>query len=91
MKLTVDISLYPLREQFIAPIHEVIEGFKAEPGVEVETGPTSTLLCGDYDAVMSALQNQMRRSFEQYGHCVFVARFIGRDVREPWDKTKAGG
>ncbi|HBR96152.1 MAG TPA: hypothetical protein DD979_02085 [Gammaproteobacteria bacterium] len=84
MNLTVDISLYPLRDQFIPPIDDVIARFASYSGVDVDTGHTSTLLIGDYDAVMHALQTEMRRSFTLYGHCVFVARFIGRDVREPW-------
>lgn len=85
MKLTIDISLYPLKDSFVPPIKEVIEGFASHAGVRVETGPTSTLLSGDYDAVMQALQAEMKRSFENYGQVVFVARFIGRDVHEPWD------
>ncbi len=91
MNLTVDISMYPLHDKFVPPIREFIEAFSKYPGVSVDTGPTATLLCGEFDAVMTALQAEMRRSFEQYGHCVFIARFIGRDVREPWDQTAVGG
>ncbi|MCV6622314.1 MAG: hypothetical protein OIF51_11270 [Cellvibrionaceae bacterium] len=91
MKLTVDISLYPLKDQYVPPIKDVIAGFNSHAGVAVETGPTATLLTGDFDKVMHAVQTEMRRSFEQYGQLVFVARFIGRDVNEPWDSSQFGG
>ncbi len=91
MKLTVDISLYPLKDQYIPPIKDVIAGFESHAGVKVETGHTATLLTGDFDVVMSAVQAEMKRSFETYGQVVFVARFIGRDVNEPWDKDQFGG
>jgi len=91
MKVTVEISLYPLKDKFIPAIDDVIAGFKTHAGVFVETSYTATLLCGDYDVVMAALTVEIKRSFETYGHCVFVAKFIGRDVREPWDKETVGG
>ncbi|GAA6152694.1 YkoF family thiamine/hydroxymethylpyrimidine-binding protein [Pseudoteredinibacter isoporae] len=91
MKLTVDISLYPLKDHYIPPIKEVIAGFESHDGVTVETGHTATLLTGDFDEVMAAVQAEMKRSFEAYGQLVFVAKFIGRDVNDPWDKSPFGG
>lgn len=91
MKLTVDISLYPLKNHYIPPIDDVIAGFNSHKNIRVETGSTSTLLSGEFDDVMSALNTEMKRSFETYGQVVFVAKFLGRDVNEPWDKTPFGG
>lgn len=91
MKLTVDISLYPLKNQYIPPIDDVIAGFNSHKNIQVETGSTATLLMGDFDDVMQALQLEMKRSFETYGQVVFVAKFLGRDVSEPWDKSAFGG
>lgn len=84
MKLSVEISLYPLADDFLPAIDSVIERFNQYPEIEVITSYTSTCLYGDYDQVMAVLQNEIKHSFEQFGRSVFVAKFIGRDVREPW-------
>lgn len=84
MKLSVEISLYPLADDFIPPINAVIERFNQYPEIDVETSYTSTCLYGDYDSVMAVLQKEIKTSFELYGRSVFVAKFLGRDVREPW-------
>lgn len=84
MKLSVEISLYPLADDFLPAIDSVIERFNQYPEIEVITSYTSTCLYGEYDRVMAVLQNEIKHSFEQFGRSVFVAKFIGRDVREPW-------
>jgi len=82
MKLTVEISMYPLADNFIPPIKDVIAAFNRYQGVEVFTSATSTQLFGDYDVVMDALKAEIRASYEQYGMAVFVAKFLYGDVRE---------
>lgn len=84
MKLSVEVSLYPLADDFLPAIDSVIERFNQYSEIDVITSHTSTCLYGDYDQVMSVLNSEIKHSFEQFGRSVFVAKFIGRDVREPW-------
>ncbi|MCC5826111.1 hypothetical protein [Alkalimonas sp.] len=81
MKLSVEISKYPLADEYIGPIKAFIEQLQQEPQLHIITNTMSTQLFGDYDAVMSALQRCMKWSFERYGKLVFVCKFIPGDLR----------
>ncbi|HEY0924126.1 YkoF family thiamine/hydroxymethylpyrimidine-binding protein [Rheinheimera pacifica] len=81
MQLSVEISKYPLADDYIGPIKGFIEQLNKYPDVTVLTNTMSTQLFGDYDAVMQALQACIKWSFGQYGKVVFVCKFIHGDLR----------
>lgn len=81
MQLSVEISKYPLANDYITPIKGFIEQLNTYPDITVLTNTMSTQLFGDYDTVMQALQACIRWSFEQYGKVVFVVKFIHGDLR----------
>lgn len=76
MKVAVDISLYPLHENFIPPIKDVIERLNGYQELDVTTNSMSTQLRGDYDAVMGALTTEMRTTFGQLPKAVFAMRIL---------------
>ena len=76
MKLMLDISMYPLRDDFIPPIDAVIEKLNSYPGVEVNPHATATTVLGDYNLVMDILRETLAWSHERFGKAVFVARLI---------------
>ena len=76
MKVTVEISMYPLCEDHLTPIDAVIEKLNGFDGLRVTTYPTATTLIGEYAAVMSALQETIAWSHEAFGASVFVAKII---------------
>lgn len=80
MRVAVDISLYPLTEDFIPPIKDVIARLNACPDVEVITNPMATQLRGDYEAVMDALRNEVRKTFEQLPHAVFTVKILNNPI-----------
>lgn len=82
MKLSVEISMYPLAEDFKPPIKAVIAAFNQYSELEVITSATSTQIFGDYDVVMDAIKVELKRSYEEYGQAVFVTKFINGDARE---------
>ncbi|HAT40904.1 MAG TPA: hypothetical protein DCS87_04155 [Rheinheimera sp.] len=81
MKLSVEISKYPLTSDYIEPIKGFIEELNKEQDMLVLTNTMSTQLFGDYDVVMAALQRCIRWSFERYGKVVFVCKFLHGDLR----------
>lgn len=81
MELSVELSFYPLQEQYKKPILALIEVLKQEQSIEVISNRMSTQLFGEYDQVMSVLNRLMKASFEQCGSAVFVAKFINSDRR----------
>ena len=82
MKVAVDISLYPLDADFIPPIKDVIERLNRHDELDVVTNPMSTQLRGDYDVVMSALQQELRTTFEQVPKAVFAIRILNNPIAE---------
>lgn len=80
MKVAVDISLYPLDADFLPPIQDVIERLNRYDDIDVVTNPMSTQLRGEYDAVMSALRNEMRTTFEQLPKAVFAIRILNNPI-----------
>lgn len=65
MKITLDISYYPLQNDFILPIDNFIEAVRKK-GIEVEVGRMSTSMVGDYDFIMSTLKELMGEFMEKY-------------------------
>ena len=82
MKLSVDISMYPLKDEFIPPIDEFIGMLNMHDRVEIKTNSMSTQLFGEYDEVMQLLQSAIRASYEKWGKCIFVTKFLMGDTRE---------
>jgi uncharacterized protein YqgV (UPF0045/DUF77 family) len=77
MKIGVEISLYPLREQYIPPIRAFLERLNAEGRFKVLTNDMSTQVFGEYEDVMGALVREIRPTFEHDGKAVFVMKVLG--------------
>ncbi|WP_296936248.1 thiamine-binding protein [uncultured Marinobacter sp.] len=80
MYLSVQLSWYPLNEEYKEPIRNLITRLE-QTGLEVYPGRMSTEIFGDYDEVMSVLSDTMKWSFETYGKSVFVAKIMEGDRR----------
>tara|TARA_R110001583_G_scaffold23297_3_gene86211 strand:+ start:3332 stop:3616 length:285 start_codon:yes stop_codon:yes gene_type:complete len=80
MELSVEISKYPLSENYIPAIKNFIERLQATEGLSVVGNTMSTQVFGDYDLVMDTLKEEMRRSYEQFGKAIFVCKFIGANL-----------
>lgn len=76
MQARADISLYPLADDYIPPIQDVIGRLNAHTDLRVITNDMSTQVTGDYDVLMAALSAEMRTSFEQHGKCVFIVKLL---------------
>jgi uncharacterized protein YqgV (UPF0045/DUF77 family) len=79
MDIGVEISLYPLRADFTAPIREFIDRLRAHGGLRVVSNSMSTQVFGSYDEVFEALRRELRTAFEQpgAGKAVFVMKVLG--------------
>lgn len=82
MRVAVDISLYPLAEEFITPIKDVIRRLNEHESIDVETNAMSTQIRGEYDAVMNVLQSEMKRTFEQVPKAVFTLRILNNPLAD---------
>jgi uncharacterized protein YqgV (UPF0045/DUF77 family) len=77
MHVAVDVSLYPLADEFIPPILDFIDRLKSRPGIAVVTNSMSTQVSGDYEAVFDALRGEMRATLAAAGRSVFVMKVLG--------------
>jgi uncharacterized protein YqgV (UPF0045/DUF77 family) len=80
MRVAVDISLYPLADDFIPPIKDVIERLNANSSVEVATNTMSTQIRGDYDVVMAALNQEIKKTFDQCPKAVFAIKILNNPL-----------
>ncbi len=75
MKLTVDISLYPLSEDFIPFVKEFILRLKSYENLTIATNKLSTQVSGDFDEVMKIISSEMKAMFEEQ-RSVLVMKFL---------------
>jgi len=77
MNIGVEISLYPLRDDFIPPIRSFIDRLNADGRFKVMTNDMSTQVFGPYEDVMSALTREIKPTLERDGKSVFVMKVLG--------------
>ncbi|MCO6501298.1 MAG: hypothetical protein J5I47_13115 [Vicingus serpentipes] len=80
MKTTVEISKYPLTNDYEPPILDFINRLNENTNFTVKTNATSTHITGNYDEVMEALQKEIKTSFEKYGKAIFVMKVLLGDL-----------
>jgi len=80
MKITVDISMYPLDADYKPVIKAFIRKLRSCDGLTLVTNQMSTQINGEYDAVTGALQQCIRESMEEQNKVVFVARYLNADL-----------
>jgi len=71
MFLSAQISLYPLRQAHLSQAIDSAASILREHGLEVSSGPMSSLVSGDDEALFKAIQEVFRRTSEQ-GDMVMV-------------------
>jgi uncharacterized protein YqgV (UPF0045/DUF77 family) len=77
MDIGVEISLYPLHQQYLAPIEDFIERLNADAALRVVTNSMSTQIFGEYESVMRCLLRELRITFEGNDKAVFVMKVLG--------------
>ncbi len=80
MRVAVDISLYPLADDFLPPIKDVIDRLNANSSVEVVTNAMSTQIRGEYDEVMAVLNQEIKQTFDQCPKAVFVIKILNNPL-----------
>ena len=76
MKLTAELSLYPLQDDYIPVIDAFIAAANARPGLTVVTNAMSTQVCGACEEVFDLIQAALKESVARYGKQVLVCKLI---------------
>lgn len=80
MKISVELSLYPLTDEFLPIIQDIVERLNHSSTVGCYTNTMSTQLFGEFDDVMKIVKEIIGYSFGVYGKQVFVAKYLNSDV-----------
>jgi len=76
MKLTAELSLYPLAEDYIPVIRTFIEKAREHGDLDIVTNAMSTQICGDYDRVFALVRQELKSSYKEFGKQILVCKFI---------------
>ena len=79
MQVSVDISLYPLHQDYIPQIDAFILLLNQEPAVQVVTNALSTQLYGEYETVMGLLSRAMGGHMAIHDDSVFSIKVLSGD------------
>ncbi|WP_088339755.1 thiamine-binding protein [Robiginitalea sediminis] len=78
MKVSVELTLSPLQDQYEPEIIRFIKALRAS-GLTVLENPMSTQVFGEYREVMQLLQDEMERSLQAVGQAVFFIKLVKTD------------
>ena len=78
MKISVELTLTPLQNEFEAPIINFIKKLRAS-NVTVLENPLSTQVYGDYDTVMKLLTTEIKEAFEMIDKGLLYMKIVKSD------------
>jgi len=58
MTVSAEISLYPLRAEYGEGVRAFVDGLMERVDLQVDVGSMSTIIAGEYEAVMAAIQEE---------------------------------
>jgi len=79
MQVSVEISYYPMLEEYIPPILSFVDRLKNYAELKIKSAGMSTLVYGQYGDVMKALSIEIEKSFN-IPHSVFVLKIMNADM-----------
>ena len=82
MVCSVEISMYPLKENFKPSIIQFIKNLRAYSFIKIDTNGMSTQVFGDYKRVMHAINTEMENTFLNENSVVFTLKVINSDLEE---------
>ena len=81
METSVEITLYPLTENYLEVIQDFIDRLNTYPHLHIATNAMSTQVFGPYQAVWRALTTEMERTHTAVPQASFVIKALKNDVR----------
>jgi uncharacterized protein YqgV (UPF0045/DUF77 family) len=80
MRITAEMSLYPLQGQPLPKILAFIETLQSDTRLEVVVNQLSTQVRGELQHVMAALTTALERSFDNGGSQSLVLKILNADL-----------
>lgn len=81
MIISVELSYYPLHEEYKKPILHFIDDLKQNKNLTVRTNTMATQVFGEFEEVMATITDSIKNAFA-LPHSVFVMKVINADLRD---------
>ncbi|MDO6738992.1 MULTISPECIES: hypothetical protein [Wenyingzhuangia] len=78
MKISVELTLTPLQNEFEQPIIDFIIKLRAS-GLTVLENPLSTQVYGDYDKVMNLITSELKNTFDLIDNGILFMKIVKSD------------
>ncbi|OSY86959.1 hypothetical protein WH52_13750 [Tenacibaculum holothuriorum] len=78
MKISVELTLTPLQNEFEAPTIDFIKKLRTS-GLTILENPLSTQVYGDYDTVMQLITIELKNSFELIDNGILLMKIVKTD------------
>ncbi|WP_299710212.1 hypothetical protein [uncultured Tenacibaculum sp.] len=78
MKISVELTLTPLQDNFEEPIINFIKKLRTS-GVTVLENPLSTQVYGEYDTIMELLTKEIKEAFELIDNGLLQMKIVKSD------------
>lgn len=78
MKISVELTLTPLQDNFEEPIKKFIKKLRSSSFTVLEN-PLSTQIYGEYDEVMHFLTKEIKTTFEDKKHILLNMKIVKSD------------
>lgn len=85
MQVTIDISMYPNKKNFIPPIKGFIKRINSFDDLKISTFPTSTVVQGEYVHAMNCVQKTISDCHKEFKNAVYVMKVIPDYKALDWD------
>jgi uncharacterized protein YqgV (UPF0045/DUF77 family) len=80
MKVSVEISLYPLDQNYIPPIQAFIDRINSYEEIKVIENTMSTQVYGEYKRVMEIINYEMNQTHIQTPKAAFMLKVLNGDL-----------
>lgn len=80
MKISLELSLYPLDKNYGTTILDFIQRLKKYPQLELTTNTMSSQVFGEYDEIMPIIQREVKASFLEDKDMVVVMKMVNVDL-----------
>mgnify|MGYP000382922452 CR=1 FL=1 len=85
MDISVELTLTPLKDHYETPIIDFIKELRAS-GCTIHETPLSTQIYGDFNTVMSSINQATQKAFENSEHIILHMKIVksNRSDYEPF-------
>lgn len=80
MKISIDISYYPLKVEFKTPIKDFIKRLQSNNEIKVLRNGMSTQVFGEFDDVMQIITKEIKKSLE-IPSSIFILKMVNSDLQ----------